>query len=125
MKKIIALILILILITPSVCFGRVGKSVFLRPIKFNTYGMVFVYIKNAPIVYPILRDAEINPKYVWELKAKTLGLVNKGEIFEIHIRIPLKDSYVRIYYKERFYDFKLEAYSLKYDCILFIFRGDM
>jgi hypothetical protein len=124
MKKIIILVLILILI-PSVCLAGVNKDTFKRPVKYNTSGMVYLFIDNAPIVYPIIRDAEINSNYICEVRGKAVGLVNRGKILEIHIRIPLKDSYVRIYYQERFYDFKLEPYQVGQNYILFIFRGDI
>ena len=120
MKRIIILTLLLVLI-PSICFAGLNKDIFKRPVKYNTYGMLFAYTNDPFLIYSLMQ-VKI-PNYIIEFQLKTVGLVNKGEISKVHIST--ENSYVRIYYERHFYYFILELYALKYDCILFIFRGDI
>jgi hypothetical protein len=128
MKKIIILVLILALI-PSVCLAGVNKDTFKRPVKYNTSGMVYLFIHDAPTYYWILKHTEFhsdNPYMILELiDGKKAGLVNKGKFGEIHICAPIEKSYVRIDYGSHFVFCKLQVYQIGQNYILFTFKGVM
>jgi hypothetical protein len=89
--------------------------------------MVFLYFKFPAITYQIFSKA-IAP-YVVELQyPKWAGLINQGEIKELHIRIPLSESFIYVYYPNLnnfVHRINLKFYSIGKGYILFIFKGDL
>jgi hypothetical protein len=120
MRKFVSLILIILMIgmfiTPKA-----------RAETQNVNGMVFLYFKFPAITYQIFSKA-IAP-YVVELQnPKWAGLINQGEIKELHIRIPLSESFIYVYYPNPngfVRKINLKFYSIGQGYILFIFKGEI
>ena len=90
-------------------------------------GMVFLYFKFPAVAYEIFTTQKY--PYAVELQnPKWAGLINQGEIKEVHIRIPLSESFIYVYYPNPnnfVRRINLEFYKIGNGYILFIFKGDL
>jgi hypothetical protein len=90
-------------------------------------GMVFLYFKFPARAYDIFATQKY--PYVVELQnPKWTGLINQGEIKELHIRIPLSESFIYVYYKNPnnfVRRINLKFYSIGRGYILFTFKGEI
>lgn len=88
-------------------------------------GMVFLYFKFPAIAYQIFTTQKYS--YAIELQnPKWAGLINQGEIKELHIRIPLSESFIYVYYPNPnnfVRRINLQFYSIGQSYILFIFKS--
>jgi len=117
MKKLLVLVLIFIL-AGSMLVPRVKAQT-------DVYGMVFVYYKEPFQVYKLLLSIWF-PDLLEVQNVKWAGLVNYGKIAEVHIRIPLSESFVYISYPNPngyLCRIELQFHKVGSNYILFTFRG--
>jgi hypothetical protein len=90
-------------------------------------GMVFLYFKFPAVAYQIFSKT-IGPDTLELQNPKWAGLINQGEIKEVHIRIPLSESFIYVYYPNPnnfVRRINLKFYSIGKGYILFIFTGEI
>jgi|GEM_PF-4639066 len=116
MKKLTALLTIILLL-----FALTGTA-FAEHKTNQFYGDVYVFTPDAHFLWWFLNHSKSNGVMI--VKTQTVGLVNKGEVFEVQIAVPMKYSYVCVWYKQHLHYFKLTPHLLGNNFIMFTFRGD-
>ena len=88
------------------------------------YGNVYVWDKDAGSLWAIMNIVHLQGNGFAILPVKSTSLINKGEVINVRITMPLKYSAIGIYYEGNTYYFKLKPYLLGRRFILFTFSGD-
>lgn len=86
------------------------------------YGNVYMFYENAPLLW-VLMNGKVEGEGYYEIEAKSVALINKGEVEKIRITIPYQESLIEIYYQEHLYYFYLKPHLLGRNFIMFTFEG--
>jgi hypothetical protein len=124
MKKLVCLVLVFMMVFTMIGMFVISKAKAETP---NVNGMVFLYFKFPAVAYQIFSKT-IEPDTLELQNPKWAGLINQGEIKEVHIRIPLSESFIYVYYPNPngfVRKINLKFYSIGQGYILFIFKGEI
>jgi hypothetical protein len=124
MKKLVSLVLVFMMVFTMLGMFAIPRA---RAETQNVNGMVFLYFKFPTVAYQIFSKT-IGPDILELQNPKWTGLINQGEIKELHIRIPLSESFIYVYYPNPnnfVRRINLKFYSIGQGYILFIFKGEI